>query len=106
MKTPEQLSLPLSPRLKVIDGLGQKRPDPLKSRDAVARVLIEAGADLLLKRISPVRAEEIEREVEEVLELFDRVDRDRSVMAELERRLDGLERLMSDTRQLKTSRSR
>jgi hypothetical protein len=94
-----QLELPLSPRLKVINGLGQKKPpERLASRDAVARVLIEAGADMLLRRISPQRAEAIEQDVEEILALFDKVDCDPRAMPELSRRLDALEHLMRETR--------
>ena len=101
-----QLELPLAPRLKVIKGLGQKRPDPLNSRDAVARVLIETGADVLLKRISPARAEAIEAEVETVLALFDRVDDDPKAMAELQKRLDDLETLLRETRDRRVQRAR
>jgi hypothetical protein len=71
----------------------------LDSRDAVARVLIEAGADLLLKRISPARAEYIEERVEAVLALFDRVDRDPAVLVELKGKLAELEALMRETRE-------
>lgn len=102
----KQLELPLQPRLKVIHGLGQKKIEALSSRDAVARVLIETGADLLLRRISPVRAEAIEGEVEEILSLFDRVDREPQVMAELQKRLDGLEALMRETRERRATRAR
>ena len=102
----KQLELPLQPRFKVINGLGQKKIEALSSRDAVARVLIETGADLLLRRISPVRAEAIEGEVEEILSLFDRVDREPAVMAELQKRLDGLEALMRETRERRVTRAR
>jgi hypothetical protein len=86
--------------LRVIRGEGQRRPDePLTSRDAVARVLIEAGADMLLRRISPARAEEIERQVDRVLELFDRVDATPILMPVLRRHLDELEALMRETRE-------
>ncbi len=102
----KQLELPLAPRLKLIRGLGQKKTEPLASRDAVARVLIETGADLLLKRISPTRAEAIEEEVEAVLTLFDRVDREPALMAELQKRLDGLEALMRETRERRVTRAR
>src|SRR5262245_12176198 len=96
----KQLELPLTPRLKVINGLAQKKkPEALGTRDAVARVLIETGADLLLRRISPARAEAIEAEVDAILSLFDRVDRQPELMAELQRRLDGLETLMRETRE-------
>lgn len=103
-----QLSLPLEskPRLRVIKGLGQKQQEPLASRDAVARVLIEAGADLLLRRISPERAEAIEGEVEEILKLFDLVDRNPLVMPVLQRKLDALEALMQDTRERRAQRRR
>ena len=80
--------------------------DSLNSRDAVARVLLEAGADLLLRRISPVRAEAIEEDVEAILALFDRVDREPALMPELQRRLDDLEALMRETRERRVHRAR
>lgn len=103
-----QLDLPLEskPRLKVIQGLGQKQQEPLASRDAVARVLIEAGADLLLRRISPERAEAIEGEVDEILRLFDLVDKNPLVMPVLEKKLNELEALMRDTREQRALRRR
>ena len=94
-----QLSFDLKPQLKVIHGDGQRRPDPLTSRDAVARVLMEAGADLLLRRISVPRAEAIETEVNEILSLFDRVDRQPELMPRLEKRLAELEALVRETRE-------
>jgi hypothetical protein len=94
-----QLELPLAPKLRVIEGLGQKKVEPLLSRDAVARVLIEAGADLLLRRISSARAEEIEKQVDEILELFDRVDENRILFPVLQKKLDALEQLMRETRE-------
>ncbi|WNG42303.1 hypothetical protein F0U60_35325 [Archangium minus] len=88
--------------LRVIKGGGQRRPDePLVSRDAVARVLMEAGVDLLLRRITPARAEEIERKVDRVLDLFDRVDAAPLLMPVLQRHLDELEALMRETRQVR-----
>ena len=102
----KQLELPLAPRLKVINGLGQKKIEPLSNRDAVARVLIEAGADMLLRHISPARAEAIEEEVEAALALFDRVDDEPHLMAELQRKLDGLEALMRETRERRVHRAR
>jgi hypothetical protein len=93
------------PGLRVIRGEGQRRQDePLTSRDAVARVLMEAGADLLLRRISPTRAEEIERQVDRALELFDRVEDNPLVMPVLRRHLDALEGLMRETRERRTAR--
>lgn len=94
-----QLNLDGAPKLRVIEGLGQKKQEPLASRDAVARVLIEAGADMLLRRISPERAEYIERQVDEILELFDRVDDNRLLFPVLQRKLDALEQLMRETRE-------
>ena len=91
--------------LRVIRGEGQRRPDePLTSRDAVARVLMEAGADLLLRRISPDRAHEIERQVDRALDLFDKVDANPLVMPVLRRHLDALEALMRETRERRTAR--
>ena len=94
-----ELKLGAAPKLRVIQGLGQKEQEPLASRDAVTRVLIEAGADLLLRRISSERAEEIEKEVDEILSLFDRVDDNRLLFPVLQRKLDALEQLMRETRE-------
>jgi hypothetical protein len=113
---PTQLELPLTPRraraaepdkpsapagpsfLRVIQGGGERTHEPLTSRDAVVRVLVEAGADLLLRRISPERAQAIEQEVNEILDLFDRVDATPGLLPVLRRRLDELEGLMGETR--------
>ena len=102
-----QLEFPLGagPRLRVIQGLGQKKQEPLASRDAVTRVLIEAGADLLLRRISSERAEVIEQEVDEILRLFDMVDDNRLLFPVLQRKLDALEQLMRETREKRRRRS-
>jgi hypothetical protein len=103
-----QRELPLErrPRLQVIRGLGQKQQEPLCDRDAVARVLVEAGADLLLRRISAERAEEIEGRVAEILELFDLVEKNQLAMPVLQRKLEELEGLMRDTRELRAARRR
>ncbi|QSQ28207.1 hypothetical protein JY651_22160 [Pyxidicoccus parkwayensis] len=95
---------PRTPGLRVIRGEGQRREEPLASRDAVARVLMEAGADLLLRRISPLRAQEIERKVDRVLDLFDRVDAAPVLMPVLKRHLDELEALMRETREVRAAR--
>lgn len=100
-----QLQLPLGPKLRVISGLGQRTEETLASRDAVARVLIGAGADLLLRRISPERAEEIEQQVDEILTLFDKVDRAPILMSVLAKKLDALEALVRESRE-KRLRSR
>ena len=95
-----------APKLRVIEGLGQKKEEPLDSRDAVARVLIEAGADMLLRRISCERAEEIERLVDEILSLFDRVDQNALLQPVLARKLDELEALVRETRDVRQPRRR
>lgn len=91
------------PRLRVIQGEGQRKREKLGSRDAVVRVLLEAGADLLLRRISPERAGEIERRVDRVLHLFDQVDDQPLLMSVLQRQLDDLEALMRETREMQAS---
>jgi hypothetical protein len=93
-----QLEFSLSPKLKVIQGLGQRRQEALASRDAVARVLMEAGADVLLRRISPERAEAIEAQVDEILRLFDLVDNNRLLFPVLQKKLSDLDALMRETR--------
>ncbi|MBU8896907.1 hypothetical protein KRR26_14910 [Corallococcus sp. M34] len=90
--------------LRVIRGEGQRREEPLASRDAVARVLMEAGADMLLRRITPARAGEIERKVDRILDLFDRVDAAPVLMPVLRRHLDELEALMRETREVRAAR--
>lgn len=93
-----EFQLNAAPKLRVIKGLGQKQQEPLASRDAVARVLMEAGADLLLRRISSERAEVIEQQVDEILRLFDMVDDNRLLFPVLQKKLDSLEALMRETR--------
>jgi hypothetical protein len=107
-KDDRQLDLALHhpPKLRVINGLGQKQHEALDDRDAVARVLIEAGADLLLRRISAERAEVIERDVDEVLALFDKVDQNPLLMPVLKKKLDALEQLVRETREKKSQRKR
>ena len=96
----------LRPLLRLIHGSGANRPPSLDSRDAVVRVLIGAGADLLLRRISSERAEEIRRRVERIMSLFDQVDESPELLPSLTRRLDELESLMRETRGLQARRSR
>lgn len=123
---PEQLELPIGPRqpsqesaragqlrgpspkasLRVIPGGGQRTFEPLTSRDAVIRVLVEAGADMLLRRISVERAEEIQDNVDRILELFDRVDLAPELLPTLQRELDELEALMRETRSIRGRRHR
>lgn len=109
---PEQLELPLAAPekkaapLRLIKGGGQKKPaEALQSRDAVVRVLVEAGADLLLRRISPERAEEIEKRVDRVLNLFDLADRHPPLLSRLESELNELEVLMRETREKRVRRA-
>jgi hypothetical protein len=96
----------LRPLLRLILGSGEKQRPSLDSRDAVVRVLIGAGADLLLRRISSERAEEIRRRVERIMSLFDQVDESPELLPSLKRRLDELESLMRETRRLQAGRSR
>ena len=102
-KAPESDPRPL---LRLIRGNGAKQPRSLDSRDAVIRVLIGAGADLLLRRISSERAEEIRRRVERIMSLFDQVDESPELLPSLKRRLDELESLMRETRGLQAGRAR
>ena len=106
---PRQLSLPLhaandpaprrslaapSPRaFRVIRGEGKRRREPLESRDDVAQLLVGSACDLLLKRISPDRAHEIQTRVDRVMRLFDRIGSDPVATALLRRELDDLEQL-------------
>ena len=96
-------SIPFEQRrtLRLIRGNGTRQPERLDSRDAVIRVLIEAGADLLLRRISSQRAEEIQQRVERIMSLFESVDHSPRLIPSLKRRLDELEALMRETRGLK-----
>lgn len=101
---PTQLSLPLAPQLRVIRGEGKRKQEGLRSRDAVIRVLVETGADMLLRRISVERAEEIQGNVDRILELFDRVDASPALMPVLERQLAELEALMTQSRAVRSAR--
>jgi len=92
--------------LRLVRGNGRRQPERLDSRDAVIRVLIEAGADLLLRRISSQRADEIQQRVERIMSLFERVDHSPGLIPSLNRRLDELEALMRETRGLKAGKSR
>jgi hypothetical protein len=83
---------------RIIVGGGEWAEERLTNRQAVIRVLIGAGADLLLRRISPQRAGEIQRRVDEILVLFDRVDDSPNLMPVLQNRLDKLEVFMQETR--------
>ena len=91
--------------LRLVRGNGSRQPERLDSRDAVIRVLIEAGADLLLRRISSQRADEIQQRVERIMSLFERVDHSPGLIPSLNRRLDELEALMRETRGLKAGES-
>jgi hypothetical protein len=95
-----------TPTIRILPGQGQKRPEPLTSREAVIRLLIEAGADLLLRRISSQRAEEIRLRVDQLLGLFDRVDRSPQLVPALRHRLDELEAFMRETRSIRTRRAK
>jgi len=121
--SPTQLELPLReeaiqlrpakkirgahPPRRMIKGEARRRKDPpILSRDGLVRVLIEAAADLLLRRITSERAEEIRRAVDRIMTLFDRVDASPELMPVLKRQLDGLESLMRETRAIKARKGR
>jgi hypothetical protein len=81
--------------LRVLAGGGEGRPpERLASRDAVARVLVGAAADLLLRRIAPARARSIHFQVERVLLLFDAVDSGTAPAGQLAWELTALEGLV------------
>ena len=86
---------------RVIRGEGQKREETLHSRDDVVRLLVGSACDLMLKRISPDRAHEIQRRVDRIMRLFDRVPADPVATALLRRELDDLEGLYRDGQQQK-----
>ncbi len=58
---------------RVLKGEGKRRDERLKERGDVVRLLTAAAADLLLRRITPARAHELEVRVERVMGLFDRI---------------------------------
>ncbi|HLT29368.1 MAG TPA: hypothetical protein VK013_04965 [Myxococcaceae bacterium] len=94
------------PALRVIEGGGVRREERLDSRDAVARLLLASGVDLLLRRITPARAEAMEREVNEVLDLFDHVERLPALQPLLDQRLDALEALAREGKERRVPRGR
>ena len=71
---------------------------------AYSNIVGEAGADLLLRRISSERAEEIEGRVDQILRLFDQVDSNPLLLSVLKRKLDDLEALMVQTRDRRSTR--
>lgn len=81
---------------RVIKGEGQKREETLHSRDDVVRLLVGTACDVMLKRISPDRAHEIQRRVDRIMRLFDRVPADPVATALLRRELDDLEGVYRD----------
>lgn len=62
------------PKLRVIRGGDdwESSFEPITSRDAAIRCLVEAGADLLLRRITVELAERVEKAVDTVIALEDR----------------------------------
>jgi hypothetical protein len=68
------------------------------------RVLVEAGADLLLRRITPERAQQIERSVNRVLNLFERVEKSPRLEAALRKELNALQLLMNESRKRRRAR--
>jgi hypothetical protein len=76
---------------RLIKGGGEGRDETLSSRDDVARLLVAAAADVLLRRITPDRAHDLEERVERVMRLFERVDAEPVLLPVLRRELDELE---------------
>lgn len=85
-------------QLRVIEGEGRGRSTRLESRDDLARVLVGAAGDMLLKRISAPRGHEIQKRVDRLLALFDRVDREPLLERVLRRELDALEELLRESK--------
>jgi hypothetical protein len=92
--------------LRVIRGEGRRRDETLRSRDDVARILVAAAADTLLKRISIERAHEIEIRVERVMRLFERLETEPLARPILRRELDDLERLWREGQEARSPRRR
>jgi len=84
---------------KVIRGEGQKRAETLHSKDDVVRLMVGTACDVLLKRVSPDRAHEIQRRVDRIMRLFERVPADPVAVALLRRELDDLESLYREGQQ-------
>lgn len=88
---PRTAPAPPSRAFRVIQGENARRDETLRSRDDVARLLVAAAADMLLRRITPDRAHALEERVERVMRLFERVDAQPILMPILRRELDELE---------------
>lgn len=91
---------------RVIRGEGQRRDEKLRDRNDVTRVLVGAAADLLLKRITPDRAQELERRVDKIMRLFDLVDDQPTLMLLLRKELDELEAIVREGREKYEARRR
>ena len=98
MPPPDSSSAARRPSLRLIRGEGQRRDEPLTTRDAVVRVLIESGMDLLLRNLSTERAADIEARVDRIMNLFDRLDARPGLQAVLQAELDDLEAVMREHR--------
>jgi hypothetical protein len=85
------------PRLRLVQGEGQGRAVQLNDRSDLASVLVGTAADLLLKRITSVRAHAIEQKVERLMSLFDRVDSEPMLKRMLRRELNDLEALVRES---------
>ena len=94
-----QPSPPVERTFRLIRGEGQKREEVLHSRDDVVRLLVGSACDLMLRRISPDRAHEIQRRVDRIMRLFERVPADPVASALLRRELDDLESIYRDGQQ-------
>ncbi|MFN0063502.1 MAG: hypothetical protein ACKVPX_13420 [Myxococcaceae bacterium] len=90
---------------RVISGGGEGRSkERLDNPDAVVRALLESGVDLLLRKITPERAREVERAVGRIMKLFDEVREQPRLRLRLAKEIEGLERLMQESRNRKRMR--
>lgn len=84
--------------LRLIRGGAEGRDETLRDRNDLARLLAASAADLLLRRISTVRANEIETRVNRALWLLDRARTEPLARPILRRELDQLEAIWREGR--------
>jgi hypothetical protein len=103
---PRPISAPAQRAFRVIRGEGKRRDEKLRSRDDVVRLLVAAAADMMLKRITPERAHEIQVRVERVQRLFERCERDPVLWPLLRVELETLEKVWRETEHQRPLRGR
>ena len=62
----------LRPKFRVIAGGNQRRERELTCRGDVVRLLAAAAAEMMLRKISPLRAHEIQRRAVKIMILFEK----------------------------------